>query len=71
MDAFRKQPDQTEPEVAEAEMRQLEKTLAMLRFKCWYYETALQDGNEDRIMTMLPDHLPEGIQRLYDLAHNE
>jgi len=53
----------------EAEMRQLEKTLDMLRFKCWYYEQEMKDGNEDRIQEMLPDHLPEEIQKLYDHAH--
>lgn len=53
----------------EAEMRQLEKTLDMLRFKCWYYEQAMKDGNEDHIREMLPDHLPEEIQKLYDHAH--
>lgn len=53
----------------EAEMHQLEKTLDMLRFKCWYYEQAMKDGNEDRLHEMIPDHLPEEIQKLYDHAH--
>ena len=53
----------------EAEMRQLEKTLDMLRFKCWYYEQAMKDGNEDRLHEMIPDHLPEDIQKLYNNAH--
>lgn len=52
-------------------MRQLEKTLDMLRFKCWYYEQAMQDGNEERIQKMLPDHLPKDIQQLYDHAHEK
>lgn len=51
------------------EMETLQKTLAMIEFKCWYYEQAIQDGNEDRLKKMLPDHLPEEIQRLYDLVH--
>ena len=54
----------------EEEMRELEKTLAMLRFKCWYYDTALADGNEDRINAMLPDKLPSEIQALYDQGHS-
>ena len=45
------------------------KTLDMLRYKCWYYETAIGDGNEDRINAMLPDRLPEKIQKLYDNVH--
>ena len=51
------------------EIKQLEKTLAMLEFKCWYYDTAMQDGNEDRINAMLPDKLPKDIQKLYNKAH--
>ena len=50
------------------EIKQLEKTLAMLEFKCWYYDTALADGSEDKINAMLPDHLPKDIQKLYNEA---
>ena len=52
----------------EEEINALEKTLAMLKFKCWYYEKALADGNEDAISDMLPDKLPPEIQQLYDKA---
>ncbi len=51
------------------EIRQLEKSLAMLEFKCWYYDKAIQDGNENGINAMLPDKLPEEIQKLYDISH--
>ena len=54
----------------EEEIKSLEKTLAMLQFKCWYYEKALADGNEDTINEMLPDKLPAEIQPLYDKAHS-
>lgn len=53
----------------EEEIRALEKTLAMLKFKCWYYEKAMLDGSEDKINGMLPDKLPSEIQKLYDKAH--
>jgi DNA-binding transcriptional MerR regulator len=55
----------------EKEMEQLGKTLDMLKYKCWYYETALRDGNEDRINEMVPDKLPEEIKKLYDSAHSK
>lgn len=51
------------------EIKQLEKTLAMLEFKCWYYDTAIADGNEDKINAMFPDNLPKDIQKLYNKAH--
>lgn len=53
----------------EEELRSLQRVLALLTFKCWYYETALADGNEDRLNAMLPDRLPEEIQKLYDTGH--
>lgn len=54
----------------EEEMKQLEMTLDMLKFKCWYYEKAMEDGNEDGIHAMLPDNLPPEIQPIYDNSHD-
>ena len=51
-------------------MLELQKNMALIQFKCWYYEQAMKDGNEDKIHQMLPDHLPADIQKLYDLAHS-
>ena len=51
------------------EIQELQKTLSLLKFKCWYYETAMKDGNEDAINAMLPDKLPENIQKLYNEGH--
>lgn len=58
-------------ETVESEIHKLEKVLDMLRFKCWYYEQAIEDGKEDRLMAMLPDKLPEEIQAMYDRAHGD
>ena len=56
-------------EAVHEEIAQLRKTLAMLEFKCWYYETAMADGDEERLTSMLPDKLPPSVQELYDIAH--
>ena len=56
-------------ETIEAEIEKLNRALAMINFKCWYYETAIADGGEEHIKAMLPDKLPEAIQKLYDYAH--
>lgn len=53
-----------------AELKRLEKTLAMIRFKQWYYEKAIADGHEDNLSEMIPDNLPEDIQALYDTSHS-
>ena len=60
---------QQQRQVVENQIRQLEKTLAMIDFKCWYYEQAIQDGNENRIKAMIPDNLPDGIREAYQNAH--
>ena len=53
----------------EAELAHMNRVLDMLKFKCWYYEQAIKDGTEERINQMLPDHLPEEIQAIYNHAH--
>ncbi|WP_054744156.1 MerR family transcriptional regulator, partial [Cellulosilyticum ruminicola] len=65
----RKDLFETRKQAIEEEIKALEKTLAMLNFKCWYYDKAMSDGNEDSINAMLPDKLPSEIQKLYDQAH--
>lgn len=53
----------------EEELERMSRTLDMLKFKCWYYEQAIKDGNEERLTEMIPNRLPEDIQKLYDNAH--
>ena len=65
----RKELFETRKATVEDEIKAMEKTLALLKFKCWYYETAIKDGNEDGINAMLPDKLPKEIQKLYDISH--
>lgn len=47
----------------------MNRALDMLKFKCWYYEQAIQDGNEDRVKALIPDDLPEEIKDAYENAH--
>ena len=54
----------------ETELEQMNRTLDMLKFKCWYYEQAIQDGSEDRLKTLIPDRLPDGIRKAYENAHS-
>ena len=53
----------------ESEIAKMNRALDMLKFKCWYYEQAIQDGNEDRVKALIPDDLPEEIKDTYDSAH--
>ena len=68
--ARRKALFETRKAAVEEEMSRLQKTLDMLEYKCWYYDTAIRDGGEERLNEMIPDRLPPEIQRLYDNGHS-
>ena len=53
------------------EINELNKTLDMLNFKCWYYSEVIKDGNEDRVKSMIPDELPNSIKSAYMNSHKE
>ena len=54
----------------EAELEQMNRTLDMLKFKCWYYEQAMKDGSEDGLKALIPDRLPDEIRKAYENAHS-
>lgn len=64
----RKELFETRKAAVEAEIARLERILDMLKFKCWYYGKACEDGTEENILAMLPDGLPPEIQKLYESA---
>ena len=53
----------------EGEIKRMNQVLDMIKFKCWYYEQAIQDGNEDRLQSMVPEEMPAEIRRAYENAH--
>ena len=55
----------------EEEIARMNRTLDMLKFKCWYYEQAIRDGNEEKLAAMIPDRLPKDIRAIYDSSHKE
>ena len=66
----RKELFENRKKALEEQLQALEKNMAMIRFKCWYYDQAIAAGNEDRLHEIIPDQLPEEIKALYDLAHS-
>ena len=67
----RKELFEQQKKTVEAEIAHMNRVLDMLKFKCWYYEQAMQDGCEDRVKELIPDHLPDGIKQAYDNAHSD
>lgn len=53
----------------ENEMKRMERVLDMLKFKCWYYEQAIKDGNENRLIPIQLEDMPEEILHAYNNAH--
>ena len=56
-------------EQAEAEIARMNRVLAMLKYKCWYYEQAIKDGNEERLRSLTPETMPEEIRDIHQYAH--
>ena len=67
----RKELFENQKKQVEKEINELNKTLDMLNFKCWYYSEIIKDGNEDRIKSMIPDKLPDSIKSAYVNSHKE
>ena len=67
----RKELLEQQKQSVEAEIAHLNRALDMLKYKCWYYEHAIQDGYVDRIRALIPDRLPDGIREAYENAHKE
>lgn len=58
-------------ESIEAEIDKMNRVLDMIKFKCWYYEQAIIDGNEDRVSSMKVEQMPEEIKKMYINAHRK
>lgn len=52
-------------ESVEQQIRQLQETLNVIDFKCWYYETAKKEGTTARLDGMKPEDYPEEYQETY------
>lgn len=48
----------------ERQIEELQETLDLLKYKCWYYETAIQDQSEDRVRSLSVEKLPEEYRNI-------
>ncbi|MFV0362358.1 MAG: MerR family transcriptional regulator [Suipraeoptans sp.] len=46
------------------QMTELQKTMDVIKFKCWYYDTAVAAGTEDVVKNMPLDQVPDEILQL-------
>ena len=50
-------------------MNELQKTLDMVEFKCWYYETACIDQTEAKLKKDFEERMPQEIRKCYQTAY--
>ena len=54
-------------DAVKAEIAQLEQSLAVLEYKCWYYETAEAAGTEDAVSDLSTDEVPEQVRAGHEI----
>jgi len=52
-------------EAVKKQLEQVEQALKVIRFKCWYYDTALENGTEDAVINLPADEIPEELRNVY------
>lgn len=66
---MRKELFMKQKRVVEAEIQHMNRVLDMIKFKCWYYEQAIQDTNEQRLANLKEEDMPPYIRQAYINAH--
>ena len=66
----RKEMFETQKVNIENQMKDLQKVLDMVKYKCWYYSKAVKEGTEKNIKNMTIEEMPKDIRKLYENAHN-
>lgn len=54
-----------------AQMEELRRTLDVVEYKCWYYETALEAGTEAHMNTLPPEAIPPRFREVVRQLHGE
>lgn len=46
------------------QMEDIQETLDLLEFKCWYYEQAILDGTEEKVRSLSLDEIPKRYRKI-------
>ncbi len=55
----------------EAELEKMQEVLNILKYKCWYYEQAQADGNEERLKKLTAEQVPAELRATYLNLHKK
>lgn len=53
---------QSRRDAVKKQIEDMQETLALLEFKCWYYEQAIADGTEEKVRSLSLDQIPKQFQ---------
>ena len=53
----------------ESEIKELQKALNMINYKCWYYTEMEKDGNEKRMKNITLKDMPKEVKEIWENAH--
>lgn len=67
----RKEMFETQKANIEKQMKDLQKVLDMVKYKCWYYNKAVKEGTEKNIKNITLEEMPKDIRKLYENAHEK
>ncbi|NBA62609.1 MerR family transcriptional regulator [Enterococcus mundtii] len=65
----RKELFERQKAIVENEIQQMQKVLDMIKFKYWYYDEAIRQGDEKAVQAQIPDNLPQEVKLSYENSH--
>ncbi len=57
-------------EIVEKEIQQLNETLNILEYKCWYYKNSSEKGSEESVKKLPDDKIPEQFREIRKKLHH-
>lgn len=61
---------QTRRDAVKKQLEDMQETLALLEYKCWYYEQAMKDGTEEKVRSLSPEQLPQIYREIQEKIKN-
>lgn len=61
---------QTRRDAVKKQLEDMQETLALLEYKCWYYEQAMKDGKEEKVRSLSPEQLPQIYREIQEKIKN-
>ena len=56
---------QSRRDAVKKQIEDMQETLELLEFKCWYYEQAIEDGTEEKVRSLSLDEIPKQYQDIH------